>query len=189
MGGKDPNRQPRLGSVRDTPPGWIGLVICNRCARWCVNRLQVASQPGRNRGRQHLQPAVVTPQSRLITSSTRSAGNGGALTPVLASDSDVTEEAEQARSLSALLLPVYRRPRGQGRAASTPRRCVVCRARAAAVRSPRASAGPLGRKAGPRVPRNPAPLARKPPVLARHKGPAVSLSTSDWLGEQRSIAS
>ena len=32
MGGKDPNRQPRLGSVRETPPGWIRLVTCNTCA-------------------------------------------------------------------------------------------------------------------------------------------------------------
>ena len=31
MGGKDPNRQPRLGSVRDCPPGWLRLVTCNSC--------------------------------------------------------------------------------------------------------------------------------------------------------------
>jgi hypothetical protein len=31
MGGKDASRQPRLGSVRDTPPGWIRLAICNAC--------------------------------------------------------------------------------------------------------------------------------------------------------------
>ena len=31
MGGKDANRQPRLGSVRDTPRGWIRLVACNTC--------------------------------------------------------------------------------------------------------------------------------------------------------------
>ena len=31
MGGKDPNRQPRLGSVRDTPPGWLRLVTCQAC--------------------------------------------------------------------------------------------------------------------------------------------------------------
>ena len=31
MGGKDPNRQPRLGSVRDTPPGWLRLVTCHAC--------------------------------------------------------------------------------------------------------------------------------------------------------------
>jgi hypothetical protein len=31
MGGKDPNRQPRLGSIRDTPPGWIRLLTCNAC--------------------------------------------------------------------------------------------------------------------------------------------------------------
>lgn len=32
MGAKDPNRQPRLGSVRDTPPGWLRLLTCNTCA-------------------------------------------------------------------------------------------------------------------------------------------------------------
>src|SRR3954447_22699233 len=32
MGGKEPNRQPRVGSVRETPPGWIRLVTCNACA-------------------------------------------------------------------------------------------------------------------------------------------------------------
>ena len=31
MGGKDPNRQPRVGSIRDTPPGWIRLVTFNAC--------------------------------------------------------------------------------------------------------------------------------------------------------------
>jgi hypothetical protein len=32
MGGKDPNRQPRVGSVRETPPGWLRLLTCNTCA-------------------------------------------------------------------------------------------------------------------------------------------------------------
>jgi hypothetical protein len=32
MGGKDPNRQPRLSSLRNTPPGWIRLASCNNCA-------------------------------------------------------------------------------------------------------------------------------------------------------------
>lgn len=31
MGGKDPNRQPRLSSIRDTPPGWLRLAICLNC--------------------------------------------------------------------------------------------------------------------------------------------------------------
>ncbi len=31
MGGKDPRRQPRVGSIRDTPPGRIRLVTCNAC--------------------------------------------------------------------------------------------------------------------------------------------------------------
>jgi hypothetical protein len=31
MGGKDPNRQPRLSSLRGTPPGWIRLAACNGC--------------------------------------------------------------------------------------------------------------------------------------------------------------
>ena len=32
MGGKDPNRQPRVGSIRETPPGWLRLLTCNTCA-------------------------------------------------------------------------------------------------------------------------------------------------------------
>ena len=32
MGGKDAGRQPRLGSIRETPPGWLRLVTCNACA-------------------------------------------------------------------------------------------------------------------------------------------------------------
>jgi hypothetical protein len=32
MGGKDPNRQPRVGSIRETPVGWIRLLTCNSCA-------------------------------------------------------------------------------------------------------------------------------------------------------------
>lgn len=32
MGGKDPNRQPRVGSVRETPSGWLRLLTCNTCA-------------------------------------------------------------------------------------------------------------------------------------------------------------
>jgi hypothetical protein len=31
MGSKDPNRQPRLRSIRETPPGWLRLVICTSC--------------------------------------------------------------------------------------------------------------------------------------------------------------
>lgn len=31
MGGKDPNRQPRVGSLRNTPPGWIRLAQCQAC--------------------------------------------------------------------------------------------------------------------------------------------------------------
>ena len=31
MGGKDPNRQPKLGSVKVTPAGWIWFAICNNC--------------------------------------------------------------------------------------------------------------------------------------------------------------
>ena len=30
-GGKDPNRQPRVGSIRDTPPGWVRFATCNAC--------------------------------------------------------------------------------------------------------------------------------------------------------------
>lgn len=33
MGGKDPNRQPRLASLRDTPKGWLRLATCTRCGR------------------------------------------------------------------------------------------------------------------------------------------------------------
>lgn len=33
MGGKDPNRQPKLSSLRDTPEGWIRLATCTRCGR------------------------------------------------------------------------------------------------------------------------------------------------------------
>lgn len=32
MGGKDANRQPRLSSLRHTPPGWIRLAACNSCS-------------------------------------------------------------------------------------------------------------------------------------------------------------
>jgi hypothetical protein len=32
MGGKDPNRQPRLRSLRETPAGWIRLAACNACS-------------------------------------------------------------------------------------------------------------------------------------------------------------
>jgi hypothetical protein len=31
MGGKDPKRQPRLASLRKTPPGWIRVASCNSC--------------------------------------------------------------------------------------------------------------------------------------------------------------
>ena len=31
MGGKDPNRQPRLRDFRETPPGWLCLAICRSC--------------------------------------------------------------------------------------------------------------------------------------------------------------
>ena len=31
MGGKDPNRQPRLRSLRNTAPGWIRLARCQTC--------------------------------------------------------------------------------------------------------------------------------------------------------------
>lgn len=31
MGGKDPNREPRLRSLRHTPLGWIRLATCTRC--------------------------------------------------------------------------------------------------------------------------------------------------------------
>jgi hypothetical protein len=31
MGSKDPNRQPRVGSIRETPPGWLRLVTCTAC--------------------------------------------------------------------------------------------------------------------------------------------------------------
>ncbi len=31
MGGKDPNRQPPLTSLRGTLPGWIRLATCNAC--------------------------------------------------------------------------------------------------------------------------------------------------------------
>ncbi len=33
MGGKDPNRQPRLASLRNTPDGWLRLATCTRCGR------------------------------------------------------------------------------------------------------------------------------------------------------------
>ncbi len=33
MGGKDPNRQPKLHSLRDTPPGWIRLATSTQCQR------------------------------------------------------------------------------------------------------------------------------------------------------------
>jgi hypothetical protein len=29
MGGEDPNRQPKLGSVKVTPDGWVWFAICN----------------------------------------------------------------------------------------------------------------------------------------------------------------
>ena len=32
MGGKDPNRQPKLASVKDTPDGWLRLATCTHCA-------------------------------------------------------------------------------------------------------------------------------------------------------------
>ena len=31
MGGKDPSRQPRLCSLRETPAGWIRVASCNSC--------------------------------------------------------------------------------------------------------------------------------------------------------------
>jgi hypothetical protein len=31
MGGKDPNRQPRLRRLRETPAGWIRVASCNSC--------------------------------------------------------------------------------------------------------------------------------------------------------------
>lgn len=31
MGAKNPNRQPRLRGLRNTPPGWIRLASCNSC--------------------------------------------------------------------------------------------------------------------------------------------------------------
>ena len=31
MGAKDASRQPRLRSVRETPPGWLRLVRCTAC--------------------------------------------------------------------------------------------------------------------------------------------------------------
>ncbi len=31
MGGKDANRQPRLGSLKHTAPGWIRLARCRGC--------------------------------------------------------------------------------------------------------------------------------------------------------------
>lgn len=33
MGGKDPSRQPRVGSLRREAPGWIRLATCNACGR------------------------------------------------------------------------------------------------------------------------------------------------------------
>jgi hypothetical protein len=33
MGGKDPNRQPRLRSLRTAPAGWIRVAYCNSCRR------------------------------------------------------------------------------------------------------------------------------------------------------------
>ena len=79
--------------------------------------------------------------------------------------------AQEARKqeASSLVLPFYRRPRS---AASTPRRKEGRRAArrcAAPARSLR-RAGPLGRKASPRALRNPAPLARRPPVLTHPEG-------------------
>ena len=31
MGGKDPNRRPKLQSLTQTPPGWIRLAACTSC--------------------------------------------------------------------------------------------------------------------------------------------------------------
>jgi hypothetical protein len=31
MGAKDPNRQPRLRGLRNTPDGWIRVASCNKC--------------------------------------------------------------------------------------------------------------------------------------------------------------
>ena len=31
VGGKDPNRRPKLRSLTQTPPGWIWLAACNSC--------------------------------------------------------------------------------------------------------------------------------------------------------------
>jgi hypothetical protein len=31
LGGKDPNRQPRLTSLRNTPQGWLRVATCRAC--------------------------------------------------------------------------------------------------------------------------------------------------------------
>ncbi len=33
MGGRSPDRIPRLRSLKDTPPGWIRLGVCRGCGR------------------------------------------------------------------------------------------------------------------------------------------------------------
>jgi hypothetical protein len=80
-------------------------------------------QPGRNRGRQDAQPAVVTPQPRLITARrTRSADDGGALTLVFASDPH--PRASQSTQDGSLRCS-FPSTAGQGRTAATPRRCAA----------------------------------------------------------------
>jgi len=32
MVGQDPNRQPRLGSLRQTPAGWVRVAACSSCS-------------------------------------------------------------------------------------------------------------------------------------------------------------
>jgi hypothetical protein len=109
---------------------------------------------------------VVTPQPRLITATSTRRQRRGAYACRSTSSDCLTGELSQARGLSAdlpILLPAEVAPRQHHAAA---RRAHLTRLQLARV----GGTGPLGRKAWPRIPRNPAPLARKPPVLTRHEG-------------------
>jgi hypothetical protein len=97
----------------------------------------------------------------------RLAGNGGALAPVRYFSRHRHERGKAKQEASPLTFLFYRRPRSC-RVNITPLRDVPHQARLRSARL--GGTGPLGRKAWPRVPRNPAPLARKPPMLTRHEG-------------------
>jgi hypothetical protein len=77
---------------------------------------------------------------------------------------------------------------GPGRAASTPRRYATGRARSRLQIARRHGAGPLERQASASRPAQPGTAGSQIFGADPARGPATSLFTSDWLGEQRSIA-